>query len=323
MVKGKQNVDAYSLDELQTYDLIIMHGYTYGSVDRAWNLLDEYVSAGGSLFVETGWEYTASDYNVGETGPFFPTTYLEWTNLGKTSEYSLSDSLISSKDIDIHGFNPLIWNDLPWGVSVGNTLREWARPILTAKGTPLIAGGEYGKGKVVWSGMNIFNHIKEYDSTDPETVMMNRVFEYLLPDSGHVYEFGRDYNAVRTSPDKVVFTFNTPISEGSLYLKEAWHPRWHASHEGVSLDIQEAGPGFMLVELSDVSAGDTVLFEIKTPFTDYLAWVVSISTGLLLLTFLIKPSFIEKLKLPKLHFLDNFARNPFKSILGENEDINY
>lgn len=319
LVWGKENVDDYTLEELKKFDVLFLYGYKYKDRIKAWKLLEQYVKEGGRLFIDTGWQFKSADWDAQDTAPFFPTTTLNWTNFGKTGDYQLEEGLIDIEGIDVSKFEPLIWNDQPWGVSSGDGLRDWAKPILTVQGHPLVAGGQYGQGRIVWSGMNTLGHIKEFDSTQPEMVFASRLMDWLLEGySSQSYVFGQDFVVKRESPDRIEFIFNKDIPENSsLYFKEAYYPRWRAIlvAEGRKspLPILRAGPGFMFVQLPEIKAGDRVNFSIAKPWTDYGAIFISLLTVFGLLVYFFKPKIIRS-KLSKLKL-----KNPL-SWINEEED---
>ena len=332
LVKGKEFLEDYTLEELKNFELIFLYGYKERSKSKAWGLLDQYIQGGGRLFIDTGWEYTSADWNAGETAGFFPTTTLSWTNFGKTGDFSLHEGLINLEGVEVGKFEPLIWEDtsmglirtLPWGVSSGDELRTWAQPILTVNGNPLIAGGNYGRGKVIWSGMNLFAHIKVFDSKHPEAIFAGRLFDWLLAGLPvDTFEFAIDFKAERPNPDRVLFTFDKEVKDASLYFKEAYHPYWRArlisGGRKDALKILTAGPGFMLVDLGKVDPGDTVEFKIIKPLGNYFAQAISLLTFGFLLIYIFKPGFIsgafpvKKLKIK--------MRGPFK--WDKNEETEY
>ena len=57
LAEGSRDIDDFSPEELSKFDVLLLHGYQYGSGEEAWDLLNAYVSGGGSLFIDTGWQY--------------------------------------------------------------------------------------------------------------------------------------------------------------------------------------------------------------------------------------------------------------------------
>lgn len=309
LIHGKEYISDYTLEELKQFEMVWLYGYEYKDKgeeekeekdrQKAWGLLDEYVKGGGRLFIDTGWQFTAADWEVDETAEFFPTTDLSWNELGKAKEYELRGDLIETEGIETERFRPLIWEERDWGVSTGERLRDWARPILSAKGKPLIAGGEYGEGRVIWSGMNILNHIDGYDWDNEEVKLMKRVVEWLLVGYGRdklVWE--QDYTGERINPDRVEFVINRYIPElYGLYFKEAFHPYWQAvvkPKEGKQekLKIYKAGPDFKYMFLPEMKVGDKLVLEIKLPWWYKSLRLVSAIGLVWLLIYVFKPKWL-------------------------------
>jgi hypothetical protein len=276
LIKGSERVTDYSKEELEQFELIWLYGHQYQNdkqQQKSWSLLDKYVKQGGRLFLDTGWQYTTDDWQLELTPEYYPTSKLSWRDLGKTSDYQLTNQLINTWGIDLTKFRPLIWEDKSWGVSTSQNLRSWAKPILSAKKTPLIAGGEYGEGRVIWSGMNILNHIEGYDWDNEEVKLMSRLVDWLLVGYDRdklVWE--QDYTGERPSPDRVELTINKYVPESyGLYFKEAYHPYWQAvvkTKEGKQekLKIYRAGPDFKYVFLPELKAGDKLILWVARPW---------------------------------------------------------
>ena len=343
LIHGKEKVDDYTLEQLLNYDILFLHGYQYKSAEKAWRLLGQYLAQGGRLFIETGWEKVAADWEREKTADFFPTSSLEWTNFGKAADFQLHKGVIDIGEIDAAGFEPLVWKDDPWKVSTSDVLRNWAKPILTVRSGsdskrehPLVAGGQYGEGRVIWSGMNIVSHIPVFDHTHPEMVLAGRLIDWLLEGKKAVnFQFEKDFAGKRDNPDRVEFTFNRDIGEGaSLYFKEAYYPYWKSelatSHQSPAsskkLEIEKAGAEMMFVQLPDIQAGDKVEFRIVRPFSDYLAYVISGLTFIGLVVYLIKPGIFEFKGFKKFKMLKGFKGFNLKKQLSwirEGEEENY
>lgn len=297
LIKGREKIDSYSLDELKKYDVLFLYGYSYSSRNNAWQLLDNYLKSGGSVFIDTGWQYTSADWNAGSTSSFFPVDKLSWTNFGKTSDYSVDSSLFDNSKVNVGNIEPLIWNNLPWGVSSGN-LRSWAKPILSVPNGILVAGGIYGNGKIVWSGMNTLGHIKSPNSSNPESIILGNAISWLLGNKDiSNLSFGSDFSAREVGPDKVEITFNRDLPQGyGLYFKESYFPYWKVN----GLKIEYAGPGFMYISLPQIRSGDKITFVMTPMFSQVLGYAVSafgIVFSILYLFGIVKFDFLKKIRL--------------------------
>ncbi len=282
--------------------------------------MDDFIRSGGSVFVDTGWEYQSADWNSGETPAFFPVTNLTWTNYGKADDYRVGGELFETDDIKTSDIEPLVWQDLPWGISGGGSVREWAQPILSVSEGVLIAGGEYGDGRIVWSGMNTLGHIKEFDSQKPENMLMGKIMNYLLRDSSsHILKKDEDFSLKRPNPDRVEVTLHRDIPSGyGLFFKESYFPYWNASND---LEIEYAGPGFMYVDLPEMTQGETIIFSMgimPAQIWGHIASALGVLGAALYLKGVVKFGFLSKINSPKIGL-----SNPVKGILDNSEDTDY
>jgi hypothetical protein len=159
-VKGKEHIDDYDLHELKQFNLIILRGYHYRSKNGAWKLLADYVSGGGNLFVDTGWQYMSSDWGkIAKEGGGFeeislpdpvPVAKTIWGNVGTSWNLNLYQSDIVS-GVGIDDWGSLTWNAQPWGMALSKPewLKEGAIPLIMDNGKVLVASSQFGQGKVV------------------------------------------------------------------------------------------------------------------------------------------------------------------------------
>jgi hypothetical protein len=256
LVEGGNDLDRYSLKDLENFDAVFLHGYTYSNGARAWGLLYDYVNNGGSIFIDTGWQFEIPEWEFEDAPPVLPAASLQWTNYGRTSEFELGDRAVAG-DVSAAAFSPLIWEQDPWSVSSANAteVRDWGRPVLSVEGHPIIIAGELGRGRVVWSGMNLLSHIVAYQN-DEEATLLRNMLSWLEHDK-QGSELGASV-AVRENPDTVEMVSEAAPGDVTwLYWREAYYPDWHAYLKDDSgereVPVYRAGPGFMLMPVQTSS----------------------------------------------------------------------
>ena len=281
LVQGRSKVDSYTLDEFQQFDMLFLNGYSYSNSVAAWAMLDQYVSQGGALYVDTGWQWTVPEWEFLHAPMVLPVSRLKWTDYGSSAGYVLENQEISGQ-VDAASFSPLIWESGPWSVSGANPedVRNWGSVVLSISGRPLVVAGEYGKGRVVWSGMNLLAHAND-KSNDQETQLIHNLVSWLVKGKD-----SQDYPVVTTRdyPDSVTFDLDLPTgTDASLYWREAYHPAWHAylnvgDEKPRELPIVRAGPGFMLLQLEGAPTAELIELIWKSPLIERVAAVISVVT---------------------------------------------
>jgi hypothetical protein len=283
-IEGSHYIDDYSADELKQFDVVFLHGYGYHNQDKAWNLLGEYVANGGSLFVDTGWQYWVPDWQLDQTPDVLPIKDLVWTDFGITNEFVIEDTTIT-QNVDVSRFAPLEWNGYPWSVSSPSQgIREWAHPVLSVAGQPIVIAGQYGDGRVIWSGMNLTGHTLHFENEE-ERNFLGGLVQWLLP-AGNQVEFQSPI-VQRDHPDSVNFVIHGPIEEGTKLLwKEAQSPDWKAFVEiegkRTSVPIYRAGPGMMLILLPGTNSN-----QLEVTLQYGFGWRSWVGIGLSILTIVV------------------------------------
>lgn len=286
LVEGQPRVDRYTPEELEPFDAVVLHGYDYRNSRRAWDTLAEYVRQGGNLFVDTGWEFWIPEWEFERAPDVLPVNRLTWTDYGMTSDYSLGFPEASG-DVDVSLFRPLEWEGQAWTLSGAQPedLRDWGRVVLSAAGRPLVVAGEFGQGRVVWSGMNLIGHAR-YLGRNEEEIRLIRNLIMWLTERAPGMELP-DPLLSRTDPDRV--ELRTTVVPGDvtwLYWREAYYPDWHAylsDNSGTrEIPVYRAGPGFMLMPVQSASdvAATTLVWE---PSLVEKGGFVASALGLLLL----------------------------------------
>ena len=319
IVNGGDCISSYGLEELKNFDLIILDGYSYEgiSITDTWQELDNYVKDGGSLFINTGWQYVSADWQLDQTPEFFPLKAHKWENASASFSAPLLDNNFQGVDID--SFAPLKSGNNPWGVSTSDSsdLRSWAMPILKSGFQILVAGGQYGQGRVIWTGLDLPGHIGAYSDNQEEISFYTNLINYLLPPKG-----SSDYNVswIRNHPDEVTFKLSENTPKGTfIYWREAYHQDFkanQASEEGSrSIKTYKAGPGMTLMFIS--GSGDITLRHEDQPIV-IIARLVSFAFVLALLLFLLFPNILNN---PVKRIIYIFKRMHIVNL--SNEDTDY
>jgi len=285
IVRGEGVVDNYDLKELKKFDVILLYGYTYKNQRRTDELLKNYVTGGGKLFIDTGWQYTAKDWETQDKEKsleVIPLEKLSWKDLGKTGDFVLEDSEIG-KEVEVSKFSPLVYGDQAWGVSTAekSDLKDWAKTVLSVKGYPLVVIGNLGEGKVVWSGINFFSHAKQGASIYYDEIkLMNNLFSWLTEG---VSRESTSVSYQRINPDKLEFKIEKAFTGGFLLWKEAYHPDFHAQlvmnkQQVAPLKTYRAGPSLTLIAVPELKGGETIVFQYKTPLSEKITTLLSLLT---------------------------------------------
>ena len=280
LAEGRKNVDQYTLEELKPFDAILMVGYDYNNSRKAWDVLKAYVEQGGSLFVDTGWQYAVAEWEFDFSPDILPVSRLSWTDYGMGADYTLESEAIAG-NINVSRFKPLNWEGQAWNLSgtSRDEVRDWGQVVLSFADRPLIVAGEYGKGRVVWSGMNLIGHAQYLGVNQDELQLFGNLIRWALRG-----KTGQDLTppiAIRDHPDRVAISLGGASAEKTwLYWRESYYPDWHASisREGTpeAIPIYRGGPGFMLMPLEQVSENTLVTLAWEPSIAERIAPVLSL-----------------------------------------------
>lgn len=317
LIEGKGRVDDYSLEELKRFNLLILSGHDYRNRDKAWRLLSNYVQQGGTVFLDSGWQYVAADWGITKLadGETFVTDYPDPSPVKKTTWGDIGTSWAGAslelEGINLSQFALPSWENQPWGMAVAQMadLTEGAKPILSKGNKVIIAQRNYGQGKIIWSGMNLIAHA--YDRKNSEEILfLNKILTSLVKPTA------TDINQLwpqRENPDQPIFTLTQATNQPTLlYFREAYHPFWQANlvqgNQKKKLEIYSAGPQFMAVILPSLNQNDQVLFRFSTFPRYYLYYLISLATFLALIILILDSIFWQG-KLLKL-ILDKIRIGP-------------
>lgn len=302
IVEGKEKIGDEPAEELSKYAFIIFQGYTYKERNADLSLLRSYVMDGGSVFIDTGWQYVSADWGLEKMGNTFisllaepfPVSQTTWGGLGKSWDDAWLDQDFA-ENVSLAKFSPLVWGDFEWGVAFSESVRSFAKPVLVKNGKTIVAAGELGKGKIVWSGLNLLAHALEAPTqNEDELRFIANIFSYLLGEKKT--NFISDFTLYRSFPDELTIRLTAGVpAETTIYFRENFYPSWNAyalsNGDKVPLKILVAGPNFMAVTVPTLTQNDSVVFSFLPPKEMFIGSVVSLATIVLLLFFLFGGSF--------------------------------
>lgn len=289
------NLASLKKEELLNYDSLFLYGYKRSLLSLgAWSLISDYVKNGGNLIIETG-------QKVGETEgsalpEVFPVSKTIQEVINSPWSAELEEGILMER-VDQKDFKPLSYNYLPFSISAAkrNSLRTWARPVVIQDENIVVAYGEYGKGKVFWSGLNLPFHAVDTRNVSEAKVLEN-VLNWFFP---QVPPAPNNYSVEKRKPEEIVVRGKQ--AKGVL-IKENYDSGWEAKLNGSKTKIYKAGLFLMYVPVKD--GGD---FELRLEYTGKLInWFLFFLTVISLViigTYLVfSVNLFKKIYLPKFKF---------------------
>lgn len=247
-VNAGRFIDDFKKEDLANFEAVILNNYTYHNKNKAFSMLSDFVKSGGKVFIDSGNENGES--TAKNLPDIFPVSSFVREGLGKEWSIEGVEDLITN-GVDFSKFGPLIFNDQEWKLSASSDdVRGGAKIILKHKGKPVLVKMSYGKGQVIWSGMNLLYHLNQYKSED-EYKMFNNILNEIVKIEGPS-ALASDANWQKS--EKVSITSGSG-AKGVLFKEEGYRG-WSAklsSSGNKPLKIYLAGPtfpGFMYVPVN-------------------------------------------------------------------------
>lgn len=286
-VKAGKKIDDFNLDELSKYDSVILHNYTYGNQNKVFEKLGKYVQGGGKIFIDTGFD--GKDSVSKKLPEWFPIKSSDRKGLGREWKLEVNSDPMTA-GIDISQFGPPIFNDGDWKFTYGVDMQSSAKALLTQDGKAILATNEFGKGKVIWSGMNFLYHLTQYKSGEE-----SKLFKNILDEIVKIAE-------AKPVPGKAVWERSEKIKfwadsgARGVVFKEQFYPGWKARmvSSGKTLPILKVGPtmpGFMYVP-TDAQGPFELEFTYGGELQPYLTYTFSLIFILILLDKIILGGFL-------------------------------
>lgn len=289
LVRGRSPyIDDYSAEELSGFRLLVLQGYRYHDQNRAMRLLSGYARAGGSLYLDSGWQFVTPDWDAAKAPSFWPVERLGWGQMNPLATVTVMGRPDPS-------FPKLIYEGVGWGASWSPRARPGAQPVISMDGRVVAARWQWGRGRVLWSGMNLIAHLETNASSDggDEMQVVADQFDWLLGGDESGSEPQRPLEVHWQGNDAASVDLAASDVPAAVMFRETLMPGW-----GVSLvwpggqrelPILDAGQDFMLVRLDRAPAGSRLVYRFQPPAEVRLGEVLSVLTLLLLLLWLVRP----------------------------------
>lgn len=292
-------VDDYSAEQLAQYPALMLVGYRYHDRSRAWGLLDGYVRAGGSLYVETGWQYVDPDWDLGSPAPsVLPVGELHWAPLDPSAPVLVSGVASPS-------WGSMAYAGSGWGASSASagSLRPGAEPLVSVGGRVVVARWQLGRGRVVWSGMNLIAHDSGAGSP-VEDQFAAGAFKWLLG-AGDSVAPQADSTVTWIGNDQARLDLSPSAGPTWVLFKESFAPGWSAqlswpNSPGVtagrrSVPLLDGEMDFIVARLDSVPPGAQLMFSYGPTIGVYLAWVLSALSLAGLVAWVFRPAWFGRL----------------------------
>ena len=316
-------VDDYTAGQLAEYPMLVLVGYRYHDRGKAFGLLDDYVRAGGSLYIETGWQYVDPDWDLGSPSPaVLPVSELRWGALDPAAPVIVSGQPSIS-------WGSMAYGRSGWGASSAPSsgVRTGAESLVSVRGRVVVARQTVGRGRVFWSGMNLIAHAGGAGSATEDQFTAD-AFAWLL----HAGEQGpsqSDATLTWVTEDQARVSLTPSTGPTWVLLKESFAPGWSASLEwpaspGISagttsVRLLDGEADLILARLDSAPPGAQLVFSYGPTAGVYASWAVSALGLVAMLTWMVRPRWWRRVWGPGARLLGG-TRDRTMSRFGWSED---
>ena len=285
LVRGPSaTIDDYSDAELSRYSGIILLGYQYNDQSTAWSRLDRYVRGGGHLFVETGWQYNDPDWNISSAPATLPVSSLRWGGLDPSAPVLVDGSVDPQ-------FGRFVYGGGGWGASSAGAIRPGASQLVKVGDRVVVARWQLGKGRVVWSGMNLLAHDASSGSTDEDQFVTSQLAWLFAPADGP--EVQVSLPPTWTGANEVILALQESNTPSLVLLKESLFPGWSARlvtpYGTQSVRLVGGEMDFMVAMLGPVPAGSRLVFTYGPTALEVASWWLSLAVLAALILWIVRP----------------------------------
>ncbi len=315
LVRGRSPyIDDYSDADLSRYSGVILLGYQYHDQGAAWSRLDRYVTAGGHLFVETGWQFVDPDWDAGTAPSVLPVASLRWSALNSSAPVKVDGATDPQ-------FGPFTYGNGGWGASSAPSARQGATELVRVGDRVVAARWDLGRGRVLWSGMNLMAHDATSGSANEDVFLANQ-FAWLFAPSGAASS-QVSIQPTWTGSDQVSLALEPSAGPSLVLFKESLFPGWTARlvtpNGSSSVDLAGSEMDFMLADLGSVPPGSRLVFTYGPTAAVYVSWAVSMLGLVAMLTWMVRPGWWRRLWRPGARTLSGM-RERASARFGWNED---
>lgn len=267
---GKPTAEDYNWKSLSEFDLVFLYDYQI-RLPLPWSakILSDYVKNGGNLIIESSRELEANQV-LPEP---FPIKRINPSSRNGKWNFKIEEENPYLNQTDLESFSPAQYEG-GWGTSEGIEVKDWAKTILTSDGKPVLVEGKLGKGRVLWSGINLPFHIVENKNQDEAQLLKNILLGLSFSPSQDLPKFKVEFE----NPQKRNLLLED--SARGVLFKENYFPNWEAVaktvNKDVKLKIYPAGPGFMFAYLP--KGTEEVVFLYRRSLVEKIADLISLAT---------------------------------------------
>lgn len=169
-IRGGSYIDDYRIEELKKFDVLFvaLHDGYYHDLDKAWDLLRKYVSQGGGLFLDTG---SSKQTSMPLPSPVVATISKSF------QEVEWNFTIAEHETTNLVNF-VLFSPPSTSSISSSESIRTWASTVLWSHNDSLVVVGEYGKGRVLWNGLNLLQRVKD-NKNFMESFFLSRMIHWV------------------------------------------------------------------------------------------------------------------------------------------------
>lgn len=274
-VKASENLGNLSNNQLEQFPVLVLYQFT----GQNWDKLATYVKNGGKIFVETGSLEENLPKNLQE---FSPATSISKIRVEDAWQPRIPNQSSLTDNIDLQKFSPFKYQDGPWKISVyrQSNLNKNTTALLTYQNDIILAQTKFGRGEVIFSGINLPFHIVDNRNFEESKLFKNIMLELI----GETKQEEPSFKIQRDFPEKITITGS---NFNGVYFKENYNPGWRATGNGnQDLKVYSAGLGFMYIPLLKSNPSDNLQINLEfegnlTTWFLQLITAISISASIL------------------------------------------